>query len=87
LCSRLIVPGLATGLGGVAVLIFRRPNVLTLDTLLGFTAGVMLAATAFSLLVPALDHGALRAAWPTSLRWPSQEDRSRATWLAGSLLR
>ena len=48
----LIVPGLATGLGGVAVLIFRRPNALTLDTLLGFTAGVMLAATAFSLLVP-----------------------------------
>jgi ZIP family zinc transporter len=28
-----------------------------LDLLLGFTAGVMLAATAFSLLVPALDRG------------------------------
>jgi ZIP family zinc transporter len=28
-----------------------------LDALLGFTAGVMLAATAFSLLVPALDRG------------------------------
>ena len=55
----LIVPGLATGLGGVAVLIFRRPSALTLDTLLGFTAGVMLAATAFSLLVPALDRGSL----------------------------
>ena len=53
------MPGLATGLGGVAVLIFRRPSALTLDTLLGFTAGVMLAATAFSLLVPALDHGSL----------------------------
>jgi zinc transporter, ZIP family len=55
----LIVPGLATGLGGVAVLIFRRPTVLTLDTLLGFTAGVMLAAAAFSLLVPAIDRGSL----------------------------
>jgi zinc transporter ZupT len=55
----LIVPGLATGLGGVAVLMFRRPNALILDTLLGFAAGVMLAATAFSLLVPALDHGSL----------------------------
>jgi ZIP family zinc transporter len=41
------------------VLVFRRPNALTLDTLLGFTAGVMLAATAFSLLVPALDRGSL----------------------------
>ena len=30
-----------------------------LDTLLGFTAGVMLAATAFSLLVPAFDRGGL----------------------------
>ena len=55
----LIVPGLATGLGGVAVLAFRRPSVRTLDTLLGFTAGVMLAATAFSLLVPALERGGL----------------------------
>ena len=41
------------------MLIFRRPSALTLDTLLGFTAGVMLAATAFSLLVPALDRGSL----------------------------
>ena len=55
----LVVPGLATGLGGVAVLVFRRPSARTLDTLLGFTAGVMLAATAFSLLVPALDRGTL----------------------------
>jgi zinc transporter, ZIP family len=43
----------------VAVLTFRQPNALTLDTLLGFTAAVMLAATAFSLLVPALDRRAL----------------------------
>lgn len=55
----LIAPGLATGLGGVAVLFVRRPTAFTLDTLLGFTAGVMLAATAFSLLVPALDQGSL----------------------------
>ena len=55
----LIAPGLATGLGGAALLVFRRPHELTLDALLGFTAGVMLAATAFSLLVPALDRGSL----------------------------
>ena len=36
-----------------------RPSDYLLDVLLGFTAGVMLAATAFSLLVPALDEGTL----------------------------
>jgi ZIP family zinc transporter len=49
--------GLATGVGGLAVLLLRRPAQRTLDALLGFTGGVMLAATAFSLLVPALDSG------------------------------
>lgn len=47
--------GLATGVGGLGVLLVRRPAQRTLDTLLGFTAGIMLAATSFSLLVPALD--------------------------------
>jgi ZIP family zinc transporter len=55
----LVAPGLATGIGGLAVLAFRHPKAVTLDTLLGFTAGVMLAATAFSLLVPALERGSL----------------------------
>lgn len=35
----------------------RRPSHRTLDALLGFTAGIMLAATCFSLLVPALELG------------------------------
>ena len=51
--------GLCTGVGAVALFVFRRPTERLLDTLLGFTAGVMLAATVFSLLVPALDEGAL----------------------------
>jgi ZIP family zinc transporter len=51
--------GLATGLGGLPILAFRRPTDRVLDALLGFTAGVMLAATAFSLLVPALDRGSV----------------------------
>jgi ZIP family zinc transporter len=55
----LVLPGLATGVGGLFLLVFRRPSAPALDGLLGFTAGVMLAATAFSLLVPALDRGAL----------------------------
>ncbi|MQA76398.1 MAG: ZIP family metal transporter [Solirubrobacterales bacterium] len=55
----IIVPGLATGVGGLALLAVRRPSEQALDALLGFTAGVMLAATAFSLLVPALDRGSV----------------------------
>ncbi|HSC91615.1 MAG TPA: ZIP family metal transporter [Gaiellaceae bacterium] len=49
--------GLATTVGGLALLVVRSPGDRLLDTLLGFTAGVMLAATCFSLLVPALDEG------------------------------
>jgi ZIP family zinc transporter len=52
--------GLATGLGGIALLAARSPTELVLDGLLGFTAGVMLAATSFSLLVPGLERG---SAW------------------------
>jgi ZIP family zinc transporter len=48
---------LATGLGGLALLLVQHPGARLLDVLLGFTAGVMLAATAFSLLVPALERG------------------------------
>jgi len=53
----ILASGLATGLGGLALFAFRSPSERLLDALLGFTAGVMLAATAFSLLVPALDLG------------------------------
>jgi len=49
--------GAATAVGGLGVLVLRRPSERALDVLMGFTAGVMLAATTFSLLVPALDRG------------------------------
>jgi zinc transporter, ZIP family len=55
----LVLPGLATGLGGLALVVVRSPSERTLDTLLGLTAGVMLAAAVFSLLVPALERGSL----------------------------
>jgi zinc transporter, ZIP family len=55
----ILAAGLATGVGGLALLLMPRPTDYLLDVLLGFTAGVMLAATAFSLLVPALDEGTL----------------------------
>lgn len=55
----ILASGLATGVGGLALLALPRPSERLLDSLLGFTAGVMLAATAFSLLVPALARGSL----------------------------
>ena len=55
----ILASGAATGLGGLAILVLRRWSERTLDVLLGFTAGVMLAATAFSLLVPALERGSI----------------------------
>ncbi|HEU5263793.1 MAG TPA: ZIP family metal transporter [Gaiellaceae bacterium] len=55
----ILAAGLATAVGGLGLLLLPRPSEYLLDVLLGFTAGVMLAATAFSLLVPALDEGTL----------------------------
>jgi ZIP family zinc transporter len=55
----LVAPGLATGLGGLGLLVVRRPGDRLLDTLLGATGGIMLAAAVFSLLVPALEQGPL----------------------------
>ena len=53
----MIASGMGTALGGLFLFVVRRPTGAVLDVLLGFTAGVMLAATAFSLLVPALERG------------------------------
>ena len=45
---------LGTALGAVPVLVIRRMPLALSDSLLGFGAGVMLAATAFSLIVPGI---------------------------------
>jgi ZIP family zinc transporter len=50
-----LLAGLATGAGAIPVLFTRRISDKLLDVLLGFSAGVMLAATSFSLLVPAIN--------------------------------
>lgn len=55
----MLIPAAGTALGGLAILVVGRPADRTLDLLLGFTAGVMLAATFFSLLEPALERGSL----------------------------
>jgi ZIP family zinc transporter len=57
----LILPGLATGVGGLLLLAVPRPTDRLLDGLLGFTAGIMVAASVFSLLVPALERGSIGA--------------------------
>ena len=43
----ILAAGLATGVGGLALLAVRDPSERLLDGLLGFTAGIMLAATDF----------------------------------------
>lgn len=49
--------GLATGLGGLLVILLPRLSRRVYDTLLGFSGGVMLSAAALTLLWPALQHG------------------------------
>jgi ZIP family zinc transporter len=45
---------LMTALGALGVFFVTKPNRVLMDTMLGFAAGVMLAATFFSLLAPAI---------------------------------
>jgi len=56
-----LAAGLATGLGAVPVLFTKHASERLLDAMLGFAAGVMLAATAFSLLIPAIAIGGVWA--------------------------
>ncbi|MBS7618997.1 ZIP family metal transporter [Candidatus Bathyarchaeota archaeon] len=52
-----LAAGLATGIGSLPVFFIKRFSDSLMDVLLGFSAGVMMAATAFSLLVPAISIG------------------------------
>jgi ZIP family zinc transporter len=57
-----ILAGLATGVGALPALFFKNISSRLFNSLLGAAAGVMLAATAFSLLAPGMDFG--NAMWP-----------------------
>ena len=57
-----LVAGLMTGFGAVPVLFGHVPSRANRDMLLGFAAGVMLAASFFSLIIPALDAAEARHA-------------------------
>ena len=48
--------GLMTGFGAVPIFFTKNVSEKMLDILLGFAAGVMLAATSFSLIVPSLEY-------------------------------
>jgi ZIP family zinc transporter len=53
---------LLTALGTVPVLFFRSAPRSLMDAMMGFAAGVMVAASCWSLLVPAIDRGGIAAA-------------------------
>ena len=55
-----LAAGLLTGLGALPVLFGRLPSRATRDMLLGFAAGVMLAASFFSLIIPGLEAAEVR---------------------------
>ncbi len=54
--------GLATGVGALPAFFFKNVSNKILNTMLGGAAGVMLAATSFSLIVPGIEHG--NQVWP-----------------------
>lgn len=49
--------GFATGIGAIPIFFTKNISRKLLDALLGAAAGVMLAATSFSLIVPAIEKG------------------------------
>lgn len=55
LCS--LAAGLATGIGSIPIFFTKKVSRKLMDALLGMAAGVMLAATSFSLIVPAIEKG------------------------------
>lgn len=57
-----LLAGLATGLGAIPVLFLRRPQSSLMAPMLGLAGGMMLAASLFSLLVPATGIVAASAA-------------------------
>ena len=51
-----LIAGVATGLGGVALWFTGRPTAEQQKLMLGFSAGVMLAASFFSLIIPGIEQ-------------------------------
>jgi len=62
-----ILAGMATGIGALPALFVKDISQNVFNSMLGAAAGVMLAATAFSLLVPGIDFG--EKFWPGNGLW------------------
>lgn len=64
-----IAAGLMTGVGAIPIFFTKNITDKMLDALLGFAAGVMLAATSFSLIIPSLEAsgGGIKGALITGL--------------------
>ncbi len=54
-----LVAGVATGIGALPILLVRTLSETVKNAFLGFSAGVMLAASFFSLIIPALRYAAI----------------------------
>lgn len=50
-----LAAGLATGVGALPILFTRKFSDRTVDLMMGFGAGIMLAATSFSLIIPGVE--------------------------------
>ena len=57
IAAGLVLPGLMTGVGALPALFTGNVTRKWLDAMLGFAAGVMLAATCFSLILPSIEFG------------------------------
>lgn len=51
-----VIPGLMTGVGAIPIFFTKNVNQKVLDIMLAAAAGVMLAATCFSLIIPSLEE-------------------------------
>ena len=54
-----LIASLATGLGAVILLIFKKITMRVYDVMIGFAAGVMTAASIFGLIIPGIELGGL----------------------------
>lgn len=52
-----LIPGFMTGVGAIPIFFTKKVSQGLLDSLLGGAAGVMLAATCFSLILPSIESG------------------------------
>jgi len=58
---------LLTALGAATVVFFETPNKKVMNFMLGFASGVMIAASFWSLLLPAIERAELNSSFPPSI--------------------